>query len=252
MLVGAVAGQALAAGVRSRMRRGGSMASAVSRSRCGLVSSVVWRTVPAGPVKVTACRRCSFGADALPGPARGGLGDADQEQREPAEHDVGADAVLAPVIDRPQVEHLLSCRASRARLRAAACSPGRCPRWSGAGREQRSRYLPSRFASAAIFVFVDAEQPAGGDAQEPFQAGLGGDDPAQLGPLRAVVSVSVPAIASSSCGDELVADRGVARRPGPGCGRRRTGRGVARPSDFLDLHVVRRRRRSGPAGTGRR
>jgi len=32
-------------------------------------------------------------------------------------------------------------------------------------------------------VLVDAEQPAGGGAQVAVQAGLGGDDPAQLGPL---------------------------------------------------------------------
>jgi hypothetical protein len=44
-------------------------------------------------------------ADPLPGPgvADGGLGDADQQQGEPAEQDVGADAVLAPVVGKRSV-----------------------------------------------------------------------------------------------------------------------------------------------------
>ena len=77
-------------------------------SRWGLVSSVVWRKVPAGPVKVTACRRWSSARIRFQvRSAGGGLDDADEQQREPAQHDVGADAVLAPVVDRAQVEDLL-------------------------------------------------------------------------------------------------------------------------------------------------
>src|SRR5690606_27763054 len=42
--------------------------------------------------------------DAVPGVAGGGLDDADQQEREPAEDDVGADPVFEPVIDRAQLE----------------------------------------------------------------------------------------------------------------------------------------------------
>ena len=45
------------AGSSSMICFGGAMASLASRSRCGLVSSVRCRKVPAGPVKVPTCRR---------------------------------------------------------------------------------------------------------------------------------------------------------------------------------------------------
>jgi hypothetical protein len=78
-------------------------------SRWGLPGSVVCRKVPAGPVQVTACRRWSsarirFQVQDPPG---GGLRDADQQQGEPAQQDVGAYPVLAPVVDGPQVKDLL-------------------------------------------------------------------------------------------------------------------------------------------------
>ena len=41
-----------------------------------------------------------FVAQAVPGVAGGGLGDADEQQGEPAQQDVGADAVFEPVVDR--------------------------------------------------------------------------------------------------------------------------------------------------------
>jgi hypothetical protein len=44
-----------------------------------------------------------LGTDGGPGAAGGGLGDPDQQQREPAEQDVSADAVFQPVVDRPQL-----------------------------------------------------------------------------------------------------------------------------------------------------
>lgn len=46
-------------------------------------------------------------ADLGPGPAGGVLGDAGQEEGEPAEGDVGADAILAAVVDGAQVDDLL-------------------------------------------------------------------------------------------------------------------------------------------------
>jgi hypothetical protein len=43
-----------------------------------------------------------FVAQVAPGVAGGVLGDADEQQGEPAQLDVGADAVLAVVVDRSQ------------------------------------------------------------------------------------------------------------------------------------------------------
>ena len=113
------------------------MSRAVCSRRASSLGGVVWRNIPAGPVKVPTCRRCSS-SRARPGRARSGAGagldDPDQEQGEPAEQDVGADAVFEPV-DRPGAgPGSVSCPASRVRPRAAACSPGRCPRRTGAGR----------------------------------------------------------------------------------------------------------------------
>jgi len=56
---------------------------------------------------------------------------------------------------------------------------------------------------------VDAEQPTGRDAQEPVQAGLGGDHPAQLGPLglRQLVGVGDHLLQPRQ---QLGADGGVA------------------------------------------
>ena len=71
---------------------------------------------PCGPGVGDRVQPLQLGADPLPGPGvpGSGLGDADQQQGQPAQQDVGADPVLAPVIDRPQVEDLTSCPASRA------------------------------------------------------------------------------------------------------------------------------------------
>ena len=65
---------------------------------------MVCATVPAVPVRVTRCRRCEFERDPPPGLAGLAFGDADQQQREPAEQDVRADAVLEAVEDGPQLE----------------------------------------------------------------------------------------------------------------------------------------------------
>ena len=45
-----------------------------------------------------------FAPQVAPGVTGGGLGDPDEQQRQPAQLDVGADAVLAVVVDGPQLE----------------------------------------------------------------------------------------------------------------------------------------------------
>jgi len=56
--------------------------------------------------------------DLVPGGSGGGLGDADEEQGEPAEDDVGADPLLQPVVDRAQVDDLLEVPPAAFRGRA--------------------------------------------------------------------------------------------------------------------------------------
>jgi hypothetical protein len=48
-----------------------------------------------------------FFAQRRPGRSGAGFGDADEQQREPAQQDVGADARLGAVVDRAQVDDLL-------------------------------------------------------------------------------------------------------------------------------------------------
>ena len=65
------------------------------------VGGVVCSMVPSGPVSVTRYRALEFEGDLSPGVAGLAFGDADQEEREPADQDVGADAVLEAVEDGP-------------------------------------------------------------------------------------------------------------------------------------------------------
>ena len=130
-------------------------------SRWGLVRSVAWRKVPAGPVQVTACWRWSSAADPVPGLAGRVLGDADEQEGEPAEDDVGADAVLAPVVDGAQVDDLLHVSPAALDFAGAACSPSAMSSAVRCGSEERSRYLPSRFSSALILALSMRRSPPG-------------------------------------------------------------------------------------------
>src|SRR6266851_1205168 len=77
------------------MRGGVSIFRAWRMSRWGFVISVRCRKVPAGPAKVR------------PGVAAGVLGDAGEEEGQPAQEDVGADAVFPAVVDGAEVDDLL-------------------------------------------------------------------------------------------------------------------------------------------------
>jgi hypothetical protein len=57
-----------------------------------VLSGVVWMTVPAEPWRVTGCRRPSSVGDARPGGVTSPFGDAGQQEREPVQEKVGADA----------------------------------------------------------------------------------------------------------------------------------------------------------------
>ncbi|MEU3278741.1 hypothetical protein ABZ698_16875 [Streptomyces antibioticus] len=54
-------------------------------------------------------------ADLRPGVTGGGLGDPDQQEGEPAQDDVGADAFFEAVVDGPQVDDLFMSRQPRSR-----------------------------------------------------------------------------------------------------------------------------------------
>ena len=74
--------------------------------------------------------------DLGPGGAGGGLSDADQQQGEPAQDDVGADALLLAMVDRAQVDDLLEVAPAALTMRPSLAAgrspftpivwPGRC------------------------------------------------------------------------------------------------------------------------------
>ena len=66
------------------------------------LSGVVWTIVPASPARVTWLQTAGFAADLSPGLLAGAFGDAGQQQRQPAQQGVGADAVLQPVEHGPE------------------------------------------------------------------------------------------------------------------------------------------------------
>ena len=69
-----------------------------------VVRGVTWTTLPADPVRVTAWTRPSSMAIRRQVSAGASFGDADEQQGEPAEQDVGADAWFEAVEDGPQLE----------------------------------------------------------------------------------------------------------------------------------------------------
>ena len=69
---------------------------------CSGRSGVVWVMVPAWPGEGDLFEPGGFAADIAPALIAGALGDAGAQEREPADQDVGADAVLEPVEDGPE------------------------------------------------------------------------------------------------------------------------------------------------------
>src|SRR4051794_35835908 len=136
------------------------------------------------------------GARVGAGGAGAGVGDAGEQEREPAQHDVGADALFEAVVDRAQVEDLFHVPPAALDLEELLVAQG-----DVGGRQVRVRaaqqVLPVQVRLGLDPVLVDAQQPAGGDPQVPVQAGLGADLP-RSSPRFITGSVSDPAICSSS------------------------------------------------------
>src|SRR6266508_3708406 len=146
-------------------------------------------------------------AEAWPGVAAGGLDGAGQQQRQPAQDDVGADALLLAVVDRAQVDHLLHVAPAAFDLQQLLV----------AKRDVLDRQVGVAGAQQVLAVEVGlgldrppvgAQQPTRRHPQIAVEPRLGGDDAAQLGPLGRAELVGA--------GDRLLelaqqpgADRGV-------------------------------------------
>ena len=201
--------------------------------RASAVGSVGWRNVPAGPVKVPTCSRSSCrGRGVVPGrrPVVVSMMRIEQ-QREPAQHDVGADAVFEAVVDRAQVQDLLHVPPAAFDLQELLVAQrdvlgGQVRVASSAAGTSRPG-SPRRRSSALSM----RSSPPGVTRRYRFRPGLVEIFP-RSSPRFVAGSVSEPAISSVELGDQLLADvrrRGRRRR---GCGRSRT----ARCSD--DLHLL--------------
>lgn len=116
---------------------GGVISSSARMVRCESVGRVVCWTVPAGPSRVTRWRHCSSVAirRQLSG---GAVGDSDQQQGEPADDDVGPDAVPESV-EEGAARAWSSGRGRSAQHRAGSCSRAQSPRALRSGSETAGR-----------------------------------------------------------------------------------------------------------------
>ena len=109
--------------------------------------------------------------DPGPGNARGGLGDPDEQQGEPAQADVRPDPFLFPVAGRAQVNDLLEVAPAALDFQQLLVAQRDAPAES-LGSELRSRYLPSRFSSALILAASVRSRPPGVTRRYRFRPGL--------------------------------------------------------------------------------
>src|SRR5215468_8524810 len=150
---------------------GAGMPSLASRSVWALVSSVRWRNVPAGPVKVPMWRRSRCRRMAGQVPQCGGLDDPDEQEGEPAQDDVGADALFQVVVDRVQVEYRFHVAPAAFDLQELLVAER-----DVLGGEFRVGGAQQVFPVEVLFGFdrgfVDAEQPAGVTRRNRFRPGM--------------------------------------------------------------------------------
>ena len=189
---------------------------------------------PGGPGEGAQVDPAEFAAHHRPGLACLVLSDADEQQREPAQQDVGADPFFEPVVDGPRVQHGFHVPPAAFDFEELLVSDG-----DVLGGQLRVGAAQQVLAVQVLLGFglglIGAEQPAGGDAQEPVQARHGRDLPAQLGLFRGGQLVGA-GDHLFELGDELGADRGVASG-GVGVAADDEPVGGVGQADFLDLHV---------------
>src|ERR1035437_3341414 len=175
-----------------------------------------------------------FGAQVVPGLAGGGLGDADQQQGQPAQGDVGADPVFQVVADGPQVDDLLHVTPAafdfQQLLVAQRDVLGGDPGVAAAQQELAVQPLLGPDPGG-----VDAQQPAGGGLEEFLQAVFGRDDAAEPGPVGGAERVGALDHAGE-LGDELAADGGVTGSGFRVVADHHPVTGIVDP-DLFDVHV---------------
>src|SRR5262249_14790760 len=128
-----------------------------------------------------------FVPQVAPGVAGGVLGDPDQQQGQPAQLDVGADAVLAVVEYRPEPQRALHVLPPAFDGDELLIGGGQVVRGQGLVRGAQQP-LAVQVLFAADGAAVNAQQPGLGAAQQPAQSGLvlqrsGQLVPPALGPL---------------------------------------------------------------------
>ena len=177
----------------------------MSRWGSGELGSLLKRA--SGPGESADVDPAELAAQVGPGPAGRVLGGAGQEESEPAEDDVGADAVLAPVAGRPEVDDLLHV-APALNFQELLVAQGDVLRGQlRVGGAQQ--VLPIEVLLGLRPGRVDPEQAAGGGAQVAAQPGPRRDHAAEL---RALVSAELAGLTDHllETGDHAAADGGVA------------------------------------------
>ena len=123
---------------------------------------------PGGPGEGAQVDPAEFAAHLRPGRAGGVLGDADEQQREPAQQHVGADPLFEPVAGRPQVQDGLHVPPAALDFEELLVADG-----DVLGGQLRVGAAQQVLAVQVLFRLglglVGAQQPAGGDPQEPVQ-----------------------------------------------------------------------------------
>src|SRR6266511_4009857 len=175
-----------------------------------------------------------LGADGGPGLVGGRLDDADQQQGQPAQRDVGADAFFQAVVDRPQVDDLFHVPPAAFDFQQLLVADRDV--LGGQVRVGAAQQVLAVEGGFDLDRFgVDAQPAGAGDAQVAVEAGFGGDDPTQFRAFGRGQRVRA--------GDHLVE---VGQHAGPGGGVTLGGVGVVADdeplvvadADFLDPQVV--------------
>src|SRR5712672_3388886 len=136
-------------------------------------------------------------ADVVPGVAGGGLDDPDEQQRQPAQDDVGADAFFEPVAGGPQVDDLFHVPPAAFDFQELLVAQR-----DVLGGQVRVA-AAQQVLAVEVFLGLDrglagAEQPAGVTRRYRFSPGLAEILP-RSSPRLTAGSASEPSISSSSC-----------------------------------------------------
>ena len=188
-------------------------------------------------------------AHVVPGLAGGGLDDADEQQREPAQQDVGADAFFEAVVDRAQVEDLLHVPPAAFDLEELLVAQRDVGGGAGAGPSSAAGTSRRGWPRPCILALSMRSSPPGVTRRYRFRPGL-----VEIFPRSSPRFITGRRVGA---GDQL----GRAGRPAArGCAASRvaasglwqiTNRSVSDTFTSLTRMFSRDRRCSGPGGTAR-